>query len=155
MSTLTTTITTRGNQNYPKVLSIENMAYKLPQRELKEMEEGEMDAAHELERVLKFDVLDSVFQDWSTQAVHNPMAFLAGKRFESYTHNAIPYRVSTSSFTDKDGMWSKIKLASNNFEYYPLAAGRTVTLADMNGHWLLMNEHYLNPLPHDLVWKKL
>jgi len=140
---------------FPVVLSNENMANKLAQMELKEMEEGEMDAAHELERVLKFDILDSVFQDWSTQAMHNPKGFLSGKLYETYTHDGIPYRSSTSSFTDKDGMWSKIKLASNNFEYYPLAVGRTATLGDMNGHWLLMNEHYLKLLPHVCHYAKI
>src|SRR5271165_4193860 len=134
--------------SFPKVPSSENMTNKLAKMELKEMQEGELDAAHELERVLKFDVLDSVFQDWSIQAMHDPKAILAGKRFETYTHDGIPYRSSTSSFSDKDGLWSKIKLASNNFEYYSLAAGRTATLADMNGPWLRMNDHYLQLLPH-------
>ena len=123
------------------------MTKRLAQQELEELHEGEMDAAHEMEKVLRFDVLNSVFQEWSKQAKHNPKAYLGGKHFETYTHNGIPYSASTSSFTDKDGMWSKIKLASNNFEYYPVATGRTVTLADLNGQWLLTNQHYLNSLP--------
>jgi len=130
-----------------KVLSSENMASKCSKAELKELEEAEMYVAHELERILRFDVLDSIFYDWSAKCTHDPTAFLSQKHYLTYKHDEVPYRSSISNFTDANGMWTKIKLASNNFQYYPLRNAHIVTLSDLNGNWLRVNTHYLNSLP--------
>jgi len=132
---------------YPIVLSSANMTSKCSKAELKELDEAEMDVAHELERILRFDVLDSIFYDWSVKCTHDPTAFLARKHYVTYKHDEIPYRSSISNFTDANGMWTKIKLASNNFQYYPLRNAQIVTLSDLNGNWLRVNTHYLNSLP--------
>jgi len=141
-----TTITVVKNK-LQTVLFSEKMS-KCHQAELEELQEAEMDAAHELERVLRFDVIDSIFYDWSSNYSHDPTAFLARKHYVTYKHYEIPYQSTISSFSDVNGMWTKIKLASNNFQYYPLQSKRTITLSDHQGNWLNVNAHYCNSLKH-------
>jgi hypothetical protein len=142
-----------GRENFQTVLSTENMATKSGRKEYQEVLEAEMDATHEQERNLNFTMLDSVFREWCDQVTYNPRGTLSGKLHETYTHLSIPYRSSMSSFADEYGNWNKILLASNGFEYchHP---GKSVTLGDLKGHWVLMSEYYLSRLPSVIHYAK-
>lgn len=140
-------MTAVAKRTFPTLPSSEKMAKKFTRRDLRELEEGEMDAANELEDCLKFDELDNIFHDWKRQIDLDPTEDLPHKQFANYNHRQITYRSQMSNFIDDDGRWTKIRLSSNDFRYYPLR-GTTLSLDDLSGCWLLISQRYLGLLRH-------